>query len=451
MSAAESSNALAAARAGHDDVCPPAATEGGWRDAVRHFRNESSHTAILSGSVVMLLGSAVVSIFNFAYNVAIARLLGPAEFGHATAIVTLLMLISALTLSFQLVGAKCIAANSEPGAKVAVYHALRRRSWTIGVLLAAALAIASGGIARFLQLPSPWVVLLLAAGIIFYVPLGARRGALQGVCAFPRLTANYVIESSVKFGAAVALVLAGYGLYGAVGAISISVVVAYFFPSLVAMKAAEQPAQVPASFREGMQAIVFFVGQVVITNTDMVLVKHFRSADEAGVYAAVILVGRVLYFACWQIVSTMFPIAAGEGQQEDNTHVLAVPLLLVVGISLVFILTLTIFPELVVRIVFGPHGFEQAVPLMSLYACSTASYALAVVLMAYEMSRRIANTGWLQLVFSGALIAGISLFHSSLREVVVVQLSLMVLLLVVVSLPFFRRRSTISAAAEVPA
>jgi hypothetical protein len=88
---------------------------------------------------------------------------------------------------------------------------------------------------------------------------------------------------------------------------------------------------------------------------------------------------------------------------------------------------------------------------MSIYACSTACYALSVVLMAYEMSRRIANTGWLQLVFSGALIAGISLFHSSLREVVVVQLSLMVTLLVTVSLPFFRRRPALAPAAEVPA
>jgi len=63
-----------------------------------------------------------------------------------------------------------------------------------------------------------------------------------------------------------------------------------------------------------------------------------------------------------------------------------------------------------------------------------------VVLMAYEMSRKIANTGWMQLAISGAIILGIQLFHSDLHQVVAVQLVLMVALLLIVSLPFFRAR-----------
>ena len=61
--------------------------------------------------------------------------------------------------------------------------------------------------------------------------------------------------------------------------------------------------------------------------------------------------------------------------------------------------------------------------------------------MAYEMSRRIANTGWIQLIFSGVIVGGICVFHSTLREVVIVQIVLMVVLLAAVSVPFFRRKS----------
>ncbi len=42
-------------------------------------------------------------------------------------------------------------------------------------------------------------------------------------------------------------------------------------------------------------------------------------------------------------------------------------------------------------------------------AAATGIYAIAVVLITYEMSRRIANTGWLQLVVSGLIVLGISL------------------------------------------
>jgi hypothetical protein len=59
-----------------------------------------------------------------------------------------------------------------------------------------------------------------------------------------------------------------------------------------------------------------------------------------------------------------------------------------------------------------------------------------VVVITYEMSYKIANTSWIQLAFSGVLVAGISLFHSSLRQVILVQLVLMGTLLVLVALPF---------------
>ena len=52
------------------------------------------------------------------------------------------------------------------------------------------------------------------------------------------------------------------------------------------------------------------------------------------------------------------------------------------------------------------------------------------------MSYKIANTSWVQLAFSGVLIAGICLFHSSLHQVIVVQLIMMAVLFVFVTVPF---------------
>src|SRR3954469_13484629 len=187
----------------------------GWRSAVAKLKIEKQHSLILSGSVIMLVGTAIVSGFNFGYNVLVARLLGPAAFGHASAAVTLLMLVSAITLSFQLVCAKFVARNESPGARAAVYNALRQRAWKVGIPVAGVIALAAIPITRSLNLPSPWIVLLLSFGMAFYVPLGAKRGALQGSCAFPRLTSNFVLETVTKFGAALALVLLGYGVLGA--------------------------------------------------------------------------------------------------------------------------------------------------------------------------------------------------------------------------------------------
>jgi O-antigen/teichoic acid export membrane protein len=409
--------------------------------ALHLLRGDRKNAQLIGGSLVMLVGTGLVSAVNFGYNVAVARMLGPTAFGHAAAAVTLLMLVSAITLAFQLVCAKFIARNDTAGAKANVYRTLMRRAWYVGVPLGSLLIIASNRVAHYLRLPSGSLVVLLALGVAFYIPLGVKRGGLQGICSFRKLTLNFVLEAVARFLGAIVLIEFGLGVYGAVGAIALSVMLAYFFP--LTPRELEVPVEsgLPASFREGMQAIVFFVGQVVINNIDILLVKHFFESRTAGLYAAVALVGRVLYFFSWSVVSTMFPISAGTKTEDESTSVLVVPLALVLGISVLFTLGLGMFPELALGLVFGPdfraagHSLDS---LLMLYAASTGVYALAVVLMAYELSRKLANTAWVQLAFSGAIVAGIMMFHSTLRDVVLVQLVAMVVLLIVVSLPFFR-------------
>jgi hypothetical protein len=44
-------------------------------------------------------------------------------------------------------------------------------------------------------------------------------------------------------------------------------------------------------------------------------------------------------------------------------------------------------------------------------------------------------------MFSGAMVLGVSIFHNTLREVILVRLVLMAFLLFLVSLPFLRKRS----------
>ena len=73
-----------------------------WRERLAHLRlGHSAHAKILGGSLIMLVGSIFVSLANFGYNIGVARMLGPADFSHAAAAVTILMLVSAITLGLS--------------------------------------------------------------------------------------------------------------------------------------------------------------------------------------------------------------------------------------------------------------------------------------------------------------------------------------------------------------
>lgn len=426
-------------------MSPP--RESRWERFVSRWAPQYAHHAkILNGSIILLIGSIFVSLGNFGYNIGVARMLGPSDFSHAAAAVTMLMLISAITLSFQLVCTKLVAKADCVESKAAVFQHLMKRAWVIGIGLGVFMLLASSILTAYLRFSSPWIIILLAIGLTIYVPLGVKRGGLQGTCRFRGLSWNMAAEAIIKFIGAIVLIELGFGVLGAVAAISASVIFAFMLPD--SAKELRGPAidRPSAPVGEARQAIVFFVGQVIISNIDILMVKHFFQPSEAGLYAAIALVGRLLYFACWSVVSAMFPVSAEKKEEQASSSLLSIPLFLVTAMSIVFVLLLAAFPRLVFQSLFGAHfqvtGITGLNWLLSMNAAATGVYSITVVLMTYEMSRRIANTGWLQLVVSGLIVLGITWFHSTLLEVIIVQQVLRVLLLFAVALPFVKMWAT---------
>src|SRR5881392_3268637 len=115
---------------------------------------EHLRARVVGGSAIMLLGSIFVGGMNLIYNFAIAHKLGAGEFGHASVTYTLLMLLSSVTLSFQLVCSKFVARCGSEIEKAAIYRHLHRRAWIYGASTSLLLLVASPEISRYLNLPT---------------------------------------------------------------------------------------------------------------------------------------------------------------------------------------------------------------------------------------------------------------------------------------------------------
>jgi hypothetical protein len=256
-----------------------------------------------------------------------------------------------------------------------------------------------------------------------------------------RLATNLVIEGACRLVGSVVLIKLGYGADGVIAANAMAMAVAYLASMPRLTGKAPNPLHSGYAVREIGHAMVFFAGQVLINNCDIVLVKHFFEPKEAGVYAAVAMVGRVIFSFSQAVVNSMFPLVAGTREEErKDLKVIATSLLLVVGTGSVLAIALGLMPPSIWARFFG-SGFQIAGPynvsyLLAMYALTTIIYCLSVVIITFEMSYKIANTSWVQLAFSGVVIVAICFFHGSLHEVIMVQLILMCALLVFVALPF---------------
>ena len=149
----------------------------------------------------------------------------------------------------------------------------------------------------------------------------------------------------------------------------------------------------------------------------------------------------------WSVVNTMFPVsAATRSSDREARPVLFMSLFLVFLIFSVLVFGLWAIPSFLWRTLFGSHfelgNYGGLAALLILYAITTGIYSLSSVMITYEMSRKIANTSWVQLAFSGALVLGICAFHHNLRQVIFVQLVVMIVLFVMVALPLLRKEIT---------
>jgi hypothetical protein len=154
----------------------------------------------------------------------------------------------------------------------------------------------------------------------------------------------------------------------------------------------------------------------------------------------------VVYILSWSVVNGMFPFSAGARSDEgDGKTALITALLLVLLITAGFTVGAWLMPATVWHSILGP-GFPSGsenpyTSLLVLYSATTGLYAMSVVLMSYEISRKIGHVSWLQLAFSVAIIGGIYLLHHSLHQVIAVQTAFMALLLATVSVTFLRSQA----------
>jgi O-antigen/teichoic acid export membrane protein len=400
---------------------------------------KSLRSRIVSGSAVLLSGSTFAVAINLAYNITVAHYLGPKGFGDANALYTLLTLISAVTLSYQIIASKIVAQQENRSQRDGAYRDLQRAAWGSGLMVALLMVLFRTQITSYLDLPDPQLVTILALGAAFYIPLGARRGYTLGAFGFGKLATNLVLEGLVRFTGSLALAAAGFGVRGVILANAAAMAVSYFAIASPLEVAKDRPFH--ASLREVAHATVFFAGQVLINNCDIVLVKHFFAPADAGLYAAIAMVGRVTFSGSQAVVNGMFPVVAGSKREERKSFALigtALLLVLLMGVAMASILS--VMPSAVWTTLFGksfqiagPHGFSY---LLALYAIATTFYCLAVVVMTYEMSYKIANTNYYQLLFSGILIAGLYFYHGSLEQVIVTQLVLLGLFFAVITTLF---------------
>ena len=92
---------------------------------------------LIKGGVVIIAGTLIGSVANYAYNTLTGRFLGPENYGIFTSLMSLLAIVSVPMMAIQTVSAKFSSkflAENRLGKVRALVSSLHRRLWPIGVI-----------------------------------------------------------------------------------------------------------------------------------------------------------------------------------------------------------------------------------------------------------------------------------------------------------------------------
>lgn len=177
--------------------------------------------------------------------------------------------------------------------------------------------------------------------------------------------------------------------------------------------------------------------QIIINNGDVVLVKHYFNNEEAGLYASLALIGRVVYFVAWMFLMLLLPTVLTLKKEGKNTRPILIKYVgYIVVLSTFIVATTYFFRDQVVFLMFGENCLSVAFLLWK-YALATSIFAIANIFAYYFLSINKYAPVVISALLGLTQIILIAMFHKSLEQVVEMQIISMVILLIFQLVYFF--------------
>jgi O-antigen/teichoic acid export membrane protein len=398
---------------------------------------------VITPEQFFMLSALVVNGGNYLYNLCLGRLLGPGAFADVAILITLLLVLSFVAMTFQLAVAKFTTEYDEARQAVFVQRAYKHAT-TFGVLLGAGIVIFATQLQVLFQTESSVMFTIFGVAVPLYFIMSVNRGNLQGRSAFIELSVTYQLEVIFRL-ACTFVFLMFFNISSSVAvssAIAISFIAGVFPFKRVSTKKALQTL---LTAKENKAVLQFFIltacyegTQIICNNSDILLVKHYFPPYDAGLYASLALIGRVVYFVTWMFVMLLLPKVVSMRKQGENS----VPVLMkYVGYITMFTTAIVgftfLFPTVAVHILFGEQYMSIA-PLLGWYALATSFFALSNIFAYYYLSLDHYKPIVIAALFGVLQIALIICFHNGLYEVVMAQVVAMGALLLVQLCYFLR-------------
>ncbi len=391
--------------------------------------------------MILFIMTMAGNVCNYLFQLIMGRMLSVEDYGTMNALFSLMMIATVPAGTIGLVISRYLAGYNAVGEQNKIVSFLRKSMKYVGILTFAVMLLGilvSPLIKRYMNIDtiSHVALMMVVIGISVLSPL--ITGSAQGLKKFLALGTLNFIGPLIKLAVGILLVAIGFRVNGAIGGLLMAVLVVILagIPVLSKyLKPVAPNSDVMIDKREimvyAMPVLITSLCMSVLTNIDMIMIKHYFNAQETGLYSSAVIFGRAIFYFPGAIVMAMFPIVAeAKAAKGDTVGTLKKSLLYTAVLCGISALVLSIFPQFVINLLFGAR-YLPAVPYIRLLAAVMLPLSLLSILVNYKLALNKPGTMIITLVV-GCLTEFIliTLFHNSILQVLLILLGVGISMLI---------------------
>lgn len=383
---------------------------------------------LISGSMFVFLGVIVSSFFSFLLNLFLVRSFTASDYGVYASLLSLFTLASIPVQSLITVtvrfATEFFAKDKFEEAKN-LYTRLLRFVFILALLIFFGFAIFSAFLKEFLHLDNTLYIIQVGLIVSLAYLSVVNIAFLQSLLKFPFISFSLIMGGVLRIIITILLVAIGLNVFGALWAIFLAFFVSFLisFVPLRFLIEKKRSKNIDFSLKNiskyALPASIAILSLNSFISTDVILVKHFFNAQDAGLYGGLSLVGKVIFYFTGPISSVMFPLLIKRHSTGQNFNSLFYLALCLVAIPSIFIVAFYyVFPLISINFFLGGHEYEKVSPYLGTYGLFTMVFSILNIFVNFFLSIR--KTKIFFVVGLGALlqIFLISFFHNSFSQVI---------------------------------
>lgn len=394
---------------------------------------------LLRQSILLMTASQVGNISSVFFHMVMGRWLSPAEYGVLSSMLGVVliagMLLSALGTVLTFFSAQLLQ-QQRAGDILRMMRAWALKLLGIAVPLLIIGLLFSGPLAGFFNLPNRGALLmaLMILAMTFFTPvINAPLGGIQAfgwaaVSAMSWGVVRLIVGAALVYGIAAS---AMWALVGHAAGIIAGAGIALVGLGIILRSRAPTDQPLPGTQAYLWRTLAVMAGFSFLMNADILIVKHYFSPEDSGLFARAATIGRTIIFLPMPIAGALFPkTVSNGGTSAQHNRLLGKALFYTAIIIVPGALACTLWPQLPLGIIY--HDWQPDAAMSRLVRATVwamSPLGLAFIIMNFELSQNRFQILWPLLLCVAGYVIGAVVWHREVLQIVAVLAAVSVLAL----------------------